>query len=168
MKIYCHAPRENWICDRFAYEWNSNNSEISTNNPLQADIIWLLAGWCWRQISLDILSQKKVIITIHHIVPNKFNDQKVSEFIERDKFIDAYHVPCNRTHEQISKLTNKPIFVIPFWVNQELWKKLPIDQASFRKKHGIDTDCFLVGSFQRDTEGHDLKSPKLEKGPDLF
>jgi len=24
----------------------------------------------------------------------------------------------------------------------------------------------LVGSFQRDTEGHDLKSPKLEKGPD--
>jgi len=25
-----------------------------------------------------------------------------------------------------------------------------------------------VGSFQRDTEGHDLKSPKLEKGPDRF
>ena len=106
MKIYCHAPRENWICDRFTHEWNSNNSEISTNDPLQADVIWLLAGWCWRQISLDILSQKKVIITIHHIVPNKFNDQKVAEFIERDKFIDAYHVPCDRTHEQISKLTS--------------------------------------------------------------
>ena len=29
-------------------------------------------------------------------------------------------------------------------------------------------DSFLVGSFQRDTEGHDLISPKLEKGPDLL
>ena len=26
----------------------------------------------------------------------------------------------------------------------------------------------MVGSFQRDTEGHDLKSPKLIKGPDIF
>ena len=26
----------------------------------------------------------------------------------------------------------------------------------------------MVGSFQRDTEGHDLISPKLVKGPDLF
>ena len=25
---------------------------------------------------------------------------------------------------------------------------------------------FVVGSFQRDTEGSDLKSPKLSKGPD--
>lgn len=27
---------------------------------------------------------------------------------------------------------------------------------------------YYVGSFQRDTEGSDLKTPKLEKGPDLF
>ena len=26
----------------------------------------------------------------------------------------------------------------------------------------------MVGSFQRDTEGHDLLSPKLIKGPDIF
>ena len=26
----------------------------------------------------------------------------------------------------------------------------------------------LVGSFQRDTEGSDLISPKLIKGPDIF
>ena len=29
-------------------------------------------------------------------------------------------------------------------------------------------ESYLVGSFQRDTEGADLKSPKLSKGPDRF
>ena len=37
-------------------------------------------------------------------------------------------------------------------------------KASF----AIAQDRFVVSSFQRDTEGHDLVSPKLEKGPDLF
>ena len=32
----------------------------------------------------------------------------------------------------------------------------------------IDDEDYLVGSFQRDTEGHDLISPKLVKGPDIF
>src|SRR5690606_10137696 len=32
----------------------------------------------------------------------------------------------------------------------------------------IDKDVYLIGSFQRDTEGKDLKSPKLIKGPDIL
>ena len=30
----------------------------------------------------------------------------------------------------------------------------------------LPLDDFVLGSFQRDTEGSDLKSPKLIKGPD--
>ena len=41
-------------------------------------------------------------------------------------------------------------------------------KIQLRRKYQIPTDVYLVGSFQRDTEGYDLKSPKLEKGPDLF
>ena len=37
-----------------------------------------------------------------------------------------------------------------------------------RSKYGFKENDYIVGSFQRDTEGHDLKSPKLSKGPDLF
>jgi hypothetical protein len=36
-----------------------------------------------------------------------------------------------------------------------------------RQKHGIPETAYVLGSFQRDTEGGDLRSPKLEKGPDL-
>jgi Glycosyltransferase len=33
---------------------------------------------------------------------------------------------------------------------------------------GFNDNEFLIGSFQRDTEGSDLVSPKLIKGPDTF
>ena len=36
------------------------------------------------------------------------------------------------------------------------------------KKYNLSNEDYIVGSFQRDTEGHDLHSPKLSKGPDLF
>ena len=37
-----------------------------------------------------------------------------------------------------------------------------------RSKYNLNEDSFIIGSFQRDTEGKDLKSPKLIKGPDRF
>ena len=36
------------------------------------------------------------------------------------------------------------------------------------QKYGFNKDEYLIGSFQRDTEGHDLTTPKLIKGPDIF
>ena len=39
-----------------------------------SDIIWLLAGWCWNQIPEKVLQSKKVVCTIHHEVPSKFNE----------------------------------------------------------------------------------------------
>jgi glycosyltransferase involved in cell wall biosynthesis len=53
---------------------------------------------------------------------------------------------------------------MPFWVNDTLFVRENVDRNSF----GFSENMFLVGSFQRDTEGHDLISPKLEKGPDIF
>ena len=43
-----------------------------------------------------------------------------------------------------------------------------IDKTQCRQDLSLPIDKFTIGSFQRDTEGHDLKSPKLEKGPDRF
>lgn len=167
MKIFTLAPRENWICDRFVNEWNSHNSQYTANSPEEADIIWLLADWCWNHINIETLRKKIVVASVHHIVPEKFNNQEFNNFKFRDKLVDYYHVPCIKTREQIESLTSKPIFTYPFWVNGEIWKSLK-NKSDLRRKYGIKQDSFLIGSFQRDTEGHDLKSPKLEKGPDLL
>lgn len=165
MKVYTLAPRENWICDRLAFEWRLNNSDIDCKDPSECDVIWLLAGWCWRHINPNLLAQKTVICTIHHVVPEKFSDQKVADFKLRDQFVDAYHVPNLITRDFVQEYTSKEIFVIPYWCNDELW--YPLDKIRCRKALGIDENVFVFGSFQRDTEGGTL-NPKLEKGPDIL
>ena len=168
MKIYSLAPRENWICDRFVNEWKLSNPTISTDSIEDANIIWLLADWCWNQIDHRILNVKTVVASVHHITPEKFGAREKAEFALRDQFVDLYHVPCEKTKNQISLYTSKPIWVMPFWVNGSLWYKSAKTKQTIRSMFGIDEDCFLIGSFQRDTEGSDLITPKLEKGPDLF
>ena len=164
MKFFLSVAPENWICDRLAREWSENSS--ITNDPSQADIVWILSPYIWRSIPTNILRTKPICLTIHHVTPWKFTRQSLREFMERDKFIDLYHVPCEKTKLFIEKITKKPIFVQAFWVNQNIWKDLNKEET--REQLNISKDLFLVGSFQRDTEGHDLKSPKLEKGPDIF
>ena len=165
MKIFSLPPQENWICDRFLKEWNQHNPDILTHDITQADVNWILAGWQWNRIPPNFLREKTTVLTVHHIVPDKFNKQKEKAFRERDKFVDWYHVPCDNTSKQIVQYTDKPIFVQPFWMNQFLWYEIE-NKKRLRKKLNLLEDAYIVGSFQRDTEGHDLQSPKLEKGPD--
>ena len=52
-------------------------------------------------------------------------------------------------------------------MNQNIFYEIA-DKSLLRNQYNIPLNSFIVGSFQRDTEGHDLKSPKLSKGPDRF
>ena len=166
-KVFVSPPFEDWIVDRFINEWYEDNIDISTKNIYESNVIWLFAGWCYQHIDRTILQTKKVITTIHHVVEEKFDHQQHLEFKDRDSITDVYHVPNNHTKNFIKKLTNKPVFVISYWANQKIW--LPTENKEIlRKKYRLPVDSYLVGSFQRDTEGHDLKSPKLEKGPDIL
>ena len=128
--------------------------------------MWLLAGWCWNQIPQQILKEKLVVLTIHHIVSEKFSEEKAKEFAFRDQFVDVYHVPCKSAALKVKSLTHKPIITQPFWANQYMWFEIK-EKNKLRKKYNL-LGKYIVGSFQRDTEGSDLKSPKLEKGPDIF
>ncbi len=168
MKVFINNPNESWVVDRFRKEFKEQHPDKTVEYLTECDIIWIIAPWQWAYIPQQLLETKKVVCTIHHIVPEKFNETKVEEFLYRDRFVDAYHVPCEKTKNQISKYTkNKPVLVSPFWVNGNLWKHLE-NKKTLRQKYNLPEKAYLIGSFQRDTEGHDLKSPKLEKGPDLF
>lgn len=166
-RVYTLRPNEDWIVDRLVDEWNFYNSDMTTNEPKNADVVWLLANWCYRRIEPSLLKSKRVVTTIHHVVEDKFDISKRRDFEERDSFTDVYHVPNNHTESFVKKFTRKPVVVIPYWANQEIWKRTG-DAAQFRLKYGLDVSKYTIGSWQRDTEGSDLKSPKLEKGPDLF
>tara|TARA_A100001011_G_scaffold51538_2_gene49588 strand:- start:358 stop:1278 length:921 start_codon:yes stop_codon:yes gene_type:complete len=163
--IYLNKANESWVVDRFRDEWYEYNSTISTKNIRKANILWIIAPWTWRKINKKHLKNKIVICTIHHIDTDKFDEKQKLEFRERDEFVNIYHAISDKTAKQVSELTKKPIETIPFWVNQNIWFDIP-DKESLRNKYNLNKKDYIVGSFQRDTEGSDLLSPKLSKGPD--
>lgn len=170
-KIYVLAPGENWVVDRFVKEWDTFSGNPSCEDPRDADVVWLLADWAWKnilsRISYDELKKKKVVTTVHHIVPEKFSHSDRQDFVARDFITDVYHVYNERTANFISTLTAKPIKMIRYWANDSLWKR-SMSKNEARSILGINDQDYVIGSFQRDTEGSDLVSPKLEKGPDIF
>ena len=167
MNILCVSSQEEWIDDRIAKEFQAYSGHSVSFNNYDAKVIWLLAPWIWKRLPLPILKNKKVVCTIHHEVPDKFDANRLKNFKERDQYVDAYHTPCQKTKNFIQSFTSKPVHVIPYWVNDKLWRPLK-NKKKLQKKYKIPVDQLIVGSFQRDTEGSDLKTPKLEKGPDIF
>ncbi len=166
-KTFINNPKESWVTDRFRREWYKYNKKNVTRFKRTASLIWLIAPWTWENVNKTYLKNKKVICTIHHIDEQKFDITEKTNFFKRDEYVDAYHVPSIKSFDQLSKLTDKKIFQIPFWVNQNIFYAIQ-DKITLRKKFGISEESFVVGSFQRDTEGHDLKTPKASKGPDVF
>ncbi len=64
-----------------------------------------------------------------------------------------------------------PNQLIPYTVDVETFQPLYSEDAqleALRRQWQFPPDAYLVGSFQRDTEGYDLSKPKLMKGPDIF
>jgi glycosyltransferase involved in cell wall biosynthesis len=165
MKIFVSKINESWIVDRFRDEWIKNNRHQHTKFVDRADIIWLIAPWVSEQITKKKLINKKVVCSIHHIEKKDFEGENYKKFLERDIYIDTYHVISKKTKVELEEYTKKPIVYIPFWSNQNIFFEID-DKHKLRKEFGLPKNSYIVGSFQRDTEGKDLISPKLIKGPD--
>lgn len=61
--------------------------------------------------------------------------------------------------------------MVPYAIDTTVFKPLSSKDPlleKFRMDHGIPSKPYLIGSFQRDTEGLDLSAPKLVKGPDIL
>lgn len=169
--VYLVYAKDNWIINELAKEWIQHNKHIHTENIDNATIIWILCHYIAHTIPYEVYKKKRVITTIHHMVPWK--DIKNTGYYHylndiTDVFVTIDAVCCR---DLLSRYVSKPIVNIPFWHNENRW--LPInDKVGLRNTYGLSTDDFLVGSFQRDTEADSIANktfvPKYEKGPDIF
>lgn len=169
MKVYALPALEDWICDDLCEDWRKH-SGIAATTPVEADVYWMLSDWRWDSINPSEYAGKKVVVTVHHIVPEKFDE---NAFKARDKIVDLYHVYNERTELEVKKHTNKPVVLKRYWANDIRWQRSVHDQKGLRLKYGLPEKGYFVGSFQRDTEGSSLKLgskplPKKEKGPQEF
>tara|TARA_X000000950_G_C13907080_1_gene657363 strand:- start:448 stop:1362 length:915 start_codon:yes stop_codon:yes gene_type:complete len=167
MKIFINDAKEDWIVDRFKKEFSENNPILFTDDINDADIIWIISPWSWKNVSKKHLKEKKVLCTVHHVDFDKFVGKEKRNFYRLDKFVNVYHTISDKSFEQLVSLTTKKIYNFPFWVNSKLWFHIP-ESTNLKLKYKIPEDRYVLGSFQRDTEGKDGVSPKLSKGPDRF
>lgn len=158
--------KTNWICDHFKDEFVNYSTLNIVAEPRDADIIWILAPWCVSKIDEKILEQKFVVTTIHHIDFAKYRkNKKKYEYI--DKITNRYHAICDKSFLSIKKISKKAIVIANFWINERVFFEIK-DKKSLRQKYHIPLNAFVIGSFQKDTEGKGYNKPKLSKGPDIF
>lgn len=171
-KVWLLPANENWICDELTKTWSEGNKDITVLSPYDADVIWLFSDWRWRELPIELLKSKKVITTVHHIVPEKWDHNARHDFAARDLITDVYHVYNQRALDFIRPLTNKRIELIHYWADQNAWRPSLEAKNDIRKRLGLPTNAFCLFSAQRDTEGSGISQgiflPKLEKGPDKF
>ncbi len=167
MKVYTTKINESWIIDRIKAEWIENNQNIITKSIYFADIVWIIAPWSIEVSTYKKFRNKKVVSSIYHIENSSSDSPEVIKILELDKYVHAYHTISKKTKLDLEKITDKPIYFLPLWVNQNIWFYIE-DKNNLRDKFGFEAGDYLVGSFQRDTESYDMKSPKLVKGPDIF
>ena len=165
MKVFILYARENWITDILVNEWVENNKYLYTNNVIEADIIWILSNYVINKLPLNIYKQKKVITTIHHITPWKVTQSQEQHFKILNQITDVFYTNQNICKNTLEKYVSKPIKVVPLWHNELIWYDIN-NKIELRNKYNLDKDSYIVGSFQRDTEGAGISSgnylPKKE------
>jgi hypothetical protein len=160
---------QTWIIDVFKKEFIEYSNLLFVDEPEDADIIWIV-GMNLNKIktlkNID-LSNKSIVTTIHHIDWTKIDDFNKT-FNEIKDITSKFHVICEKVYYDLKKLTNKPILISNFWINENIFYNIP-NKNILREKYNIPKNSYCIGSFQRDTEGKQkCIKPKLSKGPDIL
>lgn len=173
---------QKWICDLLKEEFINQFPNQTTNNPREADIIWYLAPWNHRFIPnslkinewYELLEEKHVVFTQHHIdKPKLENGDLNKQFDFMKKYGNKFHSICQLTYDEMIKHfdINKS-YIEHLWINNNIFYEMTKEEkTSIRHKYNFSENAFLIGSFQKDTEGCSSNInpiPKLSKGPDIF
>ena len=131
------------------------------------DIIHSVNWHALLDINFKYLSKRYVITHIPHDVKNMLMQPN---YLKVRPFVDKWIVMSKRAKRMLESFGLDGDYV-PYPINLEKFYKIDksiLKLDKFRKKYKIPTDKYLIGSFQRDTEGADLITPKYMKGPDVF
>ena len=172
---------EKWICDILKEEFMMKFPDETTINPREADIIWYLAPWNKRFIPpkfsvegwYNLLQEKQVVFTQHHIDKLKIETgeyTKQFEFMKR--YGNRFHSICKLTSDELKNYFDpSKIYTQHLWINDEIFYAMEkSERKKLREIYNFSENAFLIGSFQKDTEGNSKQDPKpkLSKGPDIF
>jgi hypothetical protein len=141
------------------------------NNIFKADIIytvWWNQLLHWKFRLFNFVFKKKVIACITNDLTHQ--QKEIKSILN---VVDIFVYANSFQKEQLLELRLKEdqLFFNPFYVDEQVFKKLDLSKYELAKKFDIDYDIikdkFLIGSFQRDTIKN-LVEQKWQKNPDLL
>lgn len=126
---------------------------------------------CWwlalEKIPVEKLAGKKVICHMSGEPFRYFQQPNFSSVASRVGLWLSRTVQAQRQLENLG-LAN---ILVPYLIDFQTFRPLFTDKkekAQVRYSLGIPKNAYVIGSFQRDTEGADLVTPKYVKGPDIL
>lgn len=170
MKVYL-TGRDfiNWATDDdyFLYKELLSKSFTIIDSPIEADIIHAINWTSLSSIKRELLETKPVVAHLSHDPEMMFENESYPIL---NKCVDVWITPSMHAQNRL-KQYNITSTYSPYPINQFfcIEKGLSIDEKNkLKEKWQIPRNKFLIGSFQRDTQGYDLNKPKTVKGPDIF
>jgi glycosyltransferase involved in cell wall biosynthesis len=140
---------------------------VSFSNLLFCDVIHSVYWPPLLRIPKFLVTGKKVISHLTHDPSIAFDLPGFDQVSQR---VSTWAV---RSQQALQSMQDRGLSarLIPYGIDTTVF--FPISKSDIRIKEMIKSwkippNRYLVGSFQRDTEGNDLQSPKLVKGPDRF
>lgn len=103
-------------------------------------------------------------------------DNPLSHWVKQPRFhrvLDVVSLWVVHSNEALmqARALELPARYVPYMLRTDVFRPLADvrdRRSEFRTKWNISESSYLIGNFQRDTEGSNLAEPKLQKGPDLF
>lgn len=133
----------------------------------KADIVYSVYWESLKEVPESILRAKKVICNLSGEWARYEKDFR-DDFLRIASFVDIWVVRSRKAQEDVQSKGYKS-FYIPYTVNTDIFKPLSAERrAQIRHKWKIPDNAYVIGNFMRDSEGRDLRTPKLVKGPDIF
>ena len=157
-----------WALDEDLSLTKQSLETIVEFSNLESSEVVHLVGWeGLKTIPPALLLGKKVIC---HVPGEPFRYYALPGYSQITQPVDIWVSQTHQAQQQLSNLGVVNHF-IPYAVDKNIFYRLAADhenKRAIREEWNIPSDAYLIGSFQRDTEGADLISPKLVKGPDIF
>lgn len=165
-----------FLCGRDNFGWALDDDYFLTRQALPAQAMFIdsaeeaeiVHAINWRallSIPSNVLRSRAVIAHVSHDVRAMLGQP---DYLRIAPYVTRWIAPSKRAERMLSLLGLSAAYV-PYVVDTRIFHPLPDDERrQLRTSLGLPADRYLIGSFQRDTEGHDLASPKLVKGPDVF
>lgn len=155
----------NWAIDKEFSLTQSMLDFVKLDSIYFSDVIHCIYWEYLLQIPKEFLIGKKIICHLTHDVEIAIKNPKFSQVC---RIVSIWIVRSTKSKSQLDKL-GLVAHYIPYTFSNKVF--YPISEKAKNKyldDYNLPRNKYLIGSFQRDSEGSNLDKAKWVKGPDIF